>query len=252
MPNEREVLRALVEVADTFVDDYDVVDFLHGLAERCVALLDVDEAGVMLIDTTDARCATSRRRASRCGSSSCSSSSTKRARVSMPTAAGRSTVSTRCRRSGAAVAAASDPTRRGRVRIARRRPDAPARRHDRRPQPLLAPARWPEPTTISTSRRPWPTSPRSASCTQRAIHDGQVVTAQLQTALESRIAIEQAKGILAEHMAISVDDAFTLLRNYSRANNSKLTETARASSAAPCAPPRSPRDAPKPKPKPTD
>ena len=51
MPDEREVLRALVEVADTFVDDYDVVDFLHGLAERCVALLDVDEAGVMLIDT---------------------------------------------------------------------------------------------------------------------------------------------------------------------------------------------------------
>jgi hypothetical protein len=50
MPNEREVLRALVEVADTFVDDYDVVDFLHGLAVRCVTLLDVDEAGVMLMD----------------------------------------------------------------------------------------------------------------------------------------------------------------------------------------------------------
>ena len=50
MPNEREVMRALVEVADTFVADYDVVDFLHGLAARCVTLLDVDEAGVMLID----------------------------------------------------------------------------------------------------------------------------------------------------------------------------------------------------------
>ena len=62
---------------------------------------------------------------------------------------------------------------------------------------------------------------------ERAIRDGQVVTTQLQTALESRIAIEQAKGILAEHMSISVDEAFTLLRNYSRTNNSKLTETAR-------------------------
>ena len=86
MPNEREVLRALVEVADTFVADYDVVDFLHGLAERCVALLDVDEAGVMLIDAHRRRCATSRRRARRCDSSSCSSSSTKRARASTPTA----------------------------------------------------------------------------------------------------------------------------------------------------------------------
>src|ERR1700693_5341146 len=52
MPKEREVLRALVEVADTFVADYDVVEFLHRLAARCVAILDVDEAGVMLIDAT--------------------------------------------------------------------------------------------------------------------------------------------------------------------------------------------------------
>src|SRR5450755_296922 len=52
MPKEREVLRALVEVADTFVDDYDVVEFLHRLAARCVGILDVDEAGVMLIDST--------------------------------------------------------------------------------------------------------------------------------------------------------------------------------------------------------
>ena len=44
MPKEREVLRALVEVADTFVDDYDVVEFLHRLSERCVELLDCVEA----------------------------------------------------------------------------------------------------------------------------------------------------------------------------------------------------------------
>ena len=60
----------------------------------------------------------------------------------------------------------------------------------------------------------------------RAIHDGQVVATQLQTALESRIAIEQAKGILAENMAISVDDAFTLLRNHARTHNLKLTDGA--------------------------
>src|SRR5450631_2254188 len=52
MPKEREVLRALVEVADTFVADYDVVEFPHRLAARSVAILGVDEAGVMLIDAT--------------------------------------------------------------------------------------------------------------------------------------------------------------------------------------------------------
>ena len=61
----------------------------------------------------------------------------------------------------------------------------------------------------------------------RAIHDGQVVASQLQTALESRIAIEQAKGIIAEYLSISVDDAFTLLRDSARKNNHKLTDTAR-------------------------
>jgi AmiR/NasT family two-component response regulator len=61
----------------------------------------------------------------------------------------------------------------------------------------------------------------------RAIHDGQVIAAQLQTALESRIAIEQAKGIIAEFMSISVDEAFSLLRSHARTNNDKLTETAR-------------------------
>jgi transcriptional regulator with GAF, ATPase, and Fis domain len=60
----------------------------------------------------------------------------------------------------------------------------------------------------------------------RAIADRRVVGAQLQTALESRIAIEQAKGIVAEHFAVSVDDAFTLLRSHSRSQNAKLSETA--------------------------
>ena len=41
---------AFVELADTLVADFDVVEFLHGLADRCVALLEVDAAGLMLAD----------------------------------------------------------------------------------------------------------------------------------------------------------------------------------------------------------
>src|ERR1700742_1300703 len=49
---DREQLLAetFVELADTLVADFDVVDFLHGLADRCVGLLAVDAAGLMLAD----------------------------------------------------------------------------------------------------------------------------------------------------------------------------------------------------------
>lgn len=50
MSRERALAEAFVEVADTLVDDFDVIDLLHVLAERCVQLLDVDAAGLMLAD----------------------------------------------------------------------------------------------------------------------------------------------------------------------------------------------------------
>ena len=48
MTREADVVRSLVEMADTLVDDYDVVDLLTGLANRCVNLLGASAAGVML------------------------------------------------------------------------------------------------------------------------------------------------------------------------------------------------------------
>src|SRR6266851_2315475 len=48
MTREANVVKSLVEMADTLVDDYDVVDLLTGVADRCVHLLGVSAAGVML------------------------------------------------------------------------------------------------------------------------------------------------------------------------------------------------------------
>src|SRR6201982_4298128 len=49
MSREADVVRSLVEMPDLLVDDYDVVDRLTGLENRCVTLLDVSAAGVMLV-----------------------------------------------------------------------------------------------------------------------------------------------------------------------------------------------------------
>jgi transcriptional regulator with GAF, ATPase, and Fis domain len=224
MPKEQEMLRALVDVADTFVDDYDVVDFLHGLAERCVALLDVDEAGVMLVD--GAR--TLRYIAS---------SSEQMRLVELLELQ---------HEEGPCL----DAYRDGRVTVSAQAEEAEQRwpqfGSHARAAGLASLAGIPMRLRLDRigalnlfSRRPGGLSDEDQHIAQamadiatigvlneRAIRDGRVVATQLQTALESRIAIEQAKGILAENMGITVDDAFTLLRSHARTHNIKLTDTA--------------------------
>jgi AmiR/NasT family two-component response regulator len=68
---------------------------------------------------------------------------------------------------------------------------------------------------------------------ERAIHRGEILTEQLQGALNSRIVIEQAKGAVAQARGITVDEAFTLIRGHARRHHRKLTELAHAIVAGP-------------------
>ena len=61
---------------------------------------------------------------------------------------------------------------------------------------------------------------------ERAVRERNLLAAQLQAALSSRVIIEQAKGMLAEYLTMTVDDAFTLLRTYARDHNGKLSDVA--------------------------
>ena len=63
---------------------------------------------------------------------------------------------------------------------------------------------------------------------ERAIRRGELLTEQLQGALNSRIVIEQAKGAIAQIHQISIDEAFTRIRVYARSNHKKLTDVAHA------------------------
>jgi len=62
----------------------------------------------------------------------------------------------------------------------------------------------------------------------QAIRDAAIRERQLQHALNCRIAIEQAKGVIAEHDGVDMDDAFSRLRAFARTHNRRLTETAEA------------------------
>lgn len=62
---------------------------------------------------------------------------------------------------------------------------------------------------------------------QRTITERQLLTEQLQAALISRVIIEQAKGMLAESLNVDMDAAFAALRQHARNGNLKLTDVAR-------------------------
>ena len=63
---------------------------------------------------------------------------------------------------------------------------------------------------------------------ERSMRHSDTLNEQLQTALNSRVIIEQAKGKLAERLGIDVDQAFAILREQARNRNQRLSDLARA------------------------
>jgi GAF domain-containing protein len=68
---------------------------------------------------------------------------------------------------------------------------------------------------------------------ERAIRRGELLTEQLQGALNSRIVIEQAKGAIAQAWGVNVNEAFAAIRDYARAHNRRTSDVAHAILTAP-------------------
>lgn len=213
---EGAVARTFVELADTLVEGYDLIDFLYLLTDRCVSLLAVAEGGVVLGDLD--------------GSLRTMAASSERMRlVELIELQSREGPSLDCFRDGAATL-----------------------EHD-----LAATTRWPVFTAAAAdagfrsvyalplrlrteavgalnlfAEEPHALDEDDLQLGQaladvatigilhaRVLHERELLAEQLQVALDSRVALEQAKGVVAEQAGLDVDAAFHLLRGYARHNN---------------------------------
>jgi len=226
MTRETNWVVSLVEMADTLVDDFDVIDLLTGLADRCVSLLGISAAGVML--------------ASPGGTLTLVASSSDAMRVvELFELQAEEGPCLDAFRTGEAVEPESLQLERGRwpqfsavaIEAGFRSVLAlPLRLRDRTigalnlfnvaDEPLAA-----EDITIARAF----TDLATISVLQHgAATQFQRVNEQLSDALTKRVLIEQAKGVIFERAGIDMDEAFTLLRNYARNHNLHLSDVAQA------------------------
>jgi transcriptional regulator with GAF, ATPase, and Fis domain len=221
---EQRVAEAFVELADTLVDDYDVLDFLHGLAEHCVDLLDVDDAGLVVADST--------------GILRVAASSSEQVRVlELFELQNEEGPCLECFRTGTAVTADDlDDPGGHQARFAQVARAAGFR------SVVALPLRLRDQTIGALNMfrvRPGPLTPAHCALGQaladvatigilqeRGARRQEQLARQLQAALSSRIVIEQAKGVLAERRGVHVDEAFRVIRQYARSKGERLSEVA--------------------------
>lgn len=223
---ERMLAEAFVELADTLVDDFDVVDFLHQVTVRCAQVLGVSAAGVLLADQR--------------GALRVVAASTEQTRLlellQLQTDEG---PCPECFHTGRPVAVADLTTAASRwPRFAAEARQIGFNSVHALPMRLrmdvigtlnlfgIQPGALDE-DTIRLGQALADVA-TIGLLQARAIQHRETLAEQLQTALNSRIVIEQAKGVIAERRHLAMDESFTLLRSTARTSNRQLSELARA------------------------
>ncbi|GAA4213432.1 GAF and ANTAR domain-containing protein [Actinocatenispora rupis] len=215
---------ALVEFADTLVDDFDVIDFLHRLAARCVELLDVDAAALMLADQY--------------GQLRVLASSSEEAGLmdllQVQTDSGPSVL---CFRRGEPVYTPDVAKMDGRwPAVGRLARELDLHAVHALPMRLrtevigVANLFRVRPGLLSEQDRRMGRALADVATIgllqERTLRRRRVLAEQLQTALTTRVVIEQAKGVLAERFTLDMDAAFRVLREYARSRRERLSDVA--------------------------
>jgi GAF domain-containing protein len=223
---DQRLAQTFVELADTLVAGFDLMEFLHTLTERCVELLEVDAAGLLLADGR--------------GALRLVAASTEQARVAeLFQIQNDEGPCVDCFRSGQAVIISDISADDVAKRWPRFAPATlkmgfagvhaiPMRLRDQVIGTLNLFRSAPEDLDQSVARaaRALVDVATIGILQERAVRQQEVVAAQLQSALHSRVMIEQAKGVLAERHGVTPDQAFLTLRRYARDHNRPLTALA--------------------------
>lgn len=224
IPRETRVLDAVVSLVDRLLDDFDVVDLLTELTERCAQLLDVESAGLLLADPLE-----------QLRLLAATSEATRELELFQLQADEGPCVD--CYSTGQPVSVA----------------DLQAQA-DRWPRfvPAAVEAGFASVHAVPMraagivlgalglfGTRPGELDDADLLVGQTLAHIASVailqehaptpstVMPQLRSALTGRILVEQAKGFLRESLDVSVEDAFQLMRNYARTHGEHLTDVAR-------------------------
>jgi GAF domain-containing protein len=214
-----------VDLADTMVADFDVIDFLHMLTDRSVQLFAASAAGVVLADPRgELRVA--------------AASSEKAGLLELFQLQNDQGPCLECFRTGRPVTAPdlADQAQRW-PRFAHAALQAGFRTVEALPMRLrdqvigalnlfrAEPGAF-EPADLRIAQALADVA-TIGLLHERNVRRRETVAEQLQSALNSRVVIEQAKGKLAERRGIDMDRAFTMLREYARNSNQHLTDVAR-------------------------
>ena len=224
MPREATLARTLVGLADTLVAEFDVVELLTRLTDGCVDVLDVGAAGIMLMSPE--------------GDLRVMASSSEAMRVlELFELQSQEGPCLDCHRTGQPVVNQDLATIDGRwPRFAVEALAAGFRSVHAIPMRLRG-------TVIGAlnlfhleagqmrqadidAAQALADVATIAILQHRAVVEAQVVNEQLQHALNSRIVIEQAKGMVAEHAGLDMEKAFAALRNHARNHNARLADVA--------------------------